>query len=361
MNNPILSIIVPVFNVEKYLSECLNSIINQTLKNIEIICVDDGSTDNSIKILNDFQQKDSRIKIISKQNTGYGHTMNIGIENATGEYIGFVESDDFIEKNMFKFLYNKAKKYNLDIARSDFFEFTEKKTNYIFSVKNKSYYNKILTPNDDFYIFDFRMNTWASIYKTTFIKENNIKHNESPGASFQDAGFWFQSYMKCNRLMIFNKAFYHYRQDNINSSINSKEKSECIINEFKFIKTKIDEIKNNSKILNIFYRQKYFHYLHNFYRIKPVLRKDFINIFSNEFNKVNLDKLHLNEFEYSNLSLIKNNSYEFLELNKEKSLKEYYENIDNFSKTKNIIKKLILTFKIYGIKGLIKKFKSKLF
>lgn len=95
MDNKVkVSIVVPIYNVEKYLRQCLDSIVNQTLKNIEIICVNDGSTDNSLKIIQEFADKDSRIKIINKENTGYGNSMNIGFDAAIGEYIGIVESDD---------------------------------------------------------------------------------------------------------------------------------------------------------------------------------------------------------------------------------------------------------------------------
>ena len=97
-----VSIIVPTYNVENYLVECLESIVNQTLKDIEIICIDDGSTDNSGKILDEYAQKDSRIKVIHKENAGYGKAMNLGLDNATGEYIGFVDSDDFVGEDTYK-------------------------------------------------------------------------------------------------------------------------------------------------------------------------------------------------------------------------------------------------------------------
>ena len=90
-----ISVVVPVYNVEKYLKECIDSIINQTLEDIE------GSTDSSLEILNDYAKKDSRIIVINKSNSGYGHTMNMGLNAATGEYIGIIESDDFADKNMF--------------------------------------------------------------------------------------------------------------------------------------------------------------------------------------------------------------------------------------------------------------------
>ena len=116
-----VSIIVPVYNTEKFLKKCLNSLINQTLKEIEIICVDDGSTDNSPTILNDFIKKDNRIKVIHQENSGISVTRNRAVSVAQGEYIGFVDSDDWVDEDFFEKLYNASQKYNSDIVAGDFF------------------------------------------------------------------------------------------------------------------------------------------------------------------------------------------------------------------------------------------------
>jgi len=108
---PNISIILPIYNVDSYLRECLDSIINQTLKDIEIICVNDDLKDNSLSIMQEHAEKDSRIKIISKPNSGYGHTMNVGIDAATGKYIGIVEPDDYVQLDMYETLYNLAEKH----------------------------------------------------------------------------------------------------------------------------------------------------------------------------------------------------------------------------------------------------------
>ena len=105
-----VSIIIPTYNVEMYLVECMESVVNQTLKDIEIICINDGSTDGSLEILKSYAQKDDRIVLVDKENGGYGIGMNIGLDKATGEYIGIVEPDDFIPLNMYSDLYEKAVK-----------------------------------------------------------------------------------------------------------------------------------------------------------------------------------------------------------------------------------------------------------
>lgn len=114
--NPLISIIVPVYNMEKYINRCVDSILNQEYKNIEVILVDDGSKDSSPKICDEYAKKDNRIKVFHKENGGQGSARNLGIDNANGEYIGFVDSDDYIDEKMYKTLVNNAIKYNADIS-----------------------------------------------------------------------------------------------------------------------------------------------------------------------------------------------------------------------------------------------------
>ncbi len=111
-----ISVIIPIYNTEKHLRQCLDSIINQTLKEIEIICVNDESTDGSLDIVNEYAQKDERIKIINKKNNGAAAARNTGMDHAAGEYIGFVDSDDWIALDMYEKLYENAKSYNSDIV-----------------------------------------------------------------------------------------------------------------------------------------------------------------------------------------------------------------------------------------------------
>ena len=116
LNNMKISIIVPVYNVEKYLERCLDSLINQTLKDIEIICINDGSTDNSSEILKEYAKKDSRIIIINQNNQGISVARNNGMNKAKGKYIGFVDSDDWVDLDFFEKLYKAAEKHNAQIA-----------------------------------------------------------------------------------------------------------------------------------------------------------------------------------------------------------------------------------------------------
>lgn len=287
---PKVSIIVPIYNVENYLAECLQSCRKQTLKDIEIICVDDGSTDKSLNIIKKFARKDKRIKCISKKNSGYGNTMNVGMAKATGEYIGIVESDDYVSKDMFEILYNKAKEFSLDIVKSDYVTFStsegRKRECYEATCPEGQYYDRIIDPKRLKKVFTFQMNTWTGIYNTKFLRDNNIRHNETPGAAYQDNGFWFQTIALAKRIMFVRKAFYHYRQDNPNSSINSKSKVFCMNEEYDFIYNFLnthEDIKNNFK--EEYFRKKFFNYMHTYDRIADEYKLAFLKRVSEEFGK----------------------------------------------------------------------------
>lgn len=120
-----VSVIIPVYNVENYLSECLDSVLNQTLEQIEILCINDGSTDSSAGILEKYQKQDSRLSVLNRANSGYGSACNAGLRLAKGEYISIIEPDDFIDCKMFEDLYNLASTNEVDIIKSAFYEYDE--------------------------------------------------------------------------------------------------------------------------------------------------------------------------------------------------------------------------------------------
>ena len=122
---PLISVLVPCYNVEKYLVECLDSIVAQSYKNLEIICLNDGSTDSTLDIINSFASKDDRFVVVDKPNSGYGASMNIGLKKATGEYLAIVESDDYIEPTMFEDLLKAMQENDLDLARCAYREWNE--------------------------------------------------------------------------------------------------------------------------------------------------------------------------------------------------------------------------------------------
>lgn len=236
---PKVSIIVPTYNVEEYLRECMDSVINQTLKEIEIICIDDGATDNSGKILDDYARKDRRVKVFHNENGGYGKAMNYGLMHANGEYIGIVEPDDYVLPDMFEKLYEEASEKNLDWIKSNFKRFYGEQGDRDFEEVPLSYeediYGRVIVPKQEPEILKLTMNIWTGIYKNQFLRDNQIWFNNTPGASFQDNGFWIQTLTLADRVYFMDEYYYMNRRDNPNSSIKNMEKAFCVIEEFKFI------------------------------------------------------------------------------------------------------------------------------
>ena len=165
--------------------ECLESLINQTLRDIEIICINDGSTDKSLEIVHEYAKKDKRVKVIDKKNSGYGDSMNRGLEKAKGEYVGIVESDDFIDADAFEVLYGLAKKNNCDVVKSNFYEYygEEKKDKSTSSLFLKSDLGHVINPRKDSNIFYQPPCIWAAIYRREFLIDNQIRFLPTPGAS----------------------------------------------------------------------------------------------------------------------------------------------------------------------------------
>ena len=322
-DNPIkVSIIVPVCNVEEFLPECLESCINQTLQDIEIICVNDGSSDDSLKILQKYANKDSRVKVIDKDNAGYGHAMNIGMDMASGEYIGIVESDDFVELDMYEKLYEIASLNKLDFIKADFYRFQHDKQGKIkkdlikVAARAKDVYNTVVTPKEDTRLFHLVMQTWSGIYNRQYLISNNIRHNETPGASYQDNGFWFQTLMYADKVFFYNEAFYMNRRDNPNSSVYNDGKVYCMHEEYKYIKEKLDESPGLYDLYKYQYsRKKFLNFLFTFNRISDKFKWDYVFSIQEELKKADenfeIDWDDFDEKDKLDLQLILENPEEF--------------------------------------------------
>jgi len=204
---PRVSVIVPVYNVEQYLERCLDSIVNQTLQDIEIIIVNDGSTDNSLDIVNKFAEHDMRIKIVTRKNGGLAAARNTGLEHAGGEYIGFVDSDDWIDLDYYEKLYNTAKKYNSDIAYADFIRRGKYKN------KKRMKFDKEEVSTE---IHDKIKNcknltlgcVWNKIYRKELIFDNNLSFPE--GQVYEDGLFSMKAIYYANSVASVPNTFYYY-------------------------------------------------------------------------------------------------------------------------------------------------------
>lgn len=291
---PKVSIIVPVYNVEMYLDECMESLQRQTLQDIEVICVNDGSKDNSLQILQKYAIEDDRIIIIDKENGGYGKAMNVGLDRATGEYIGIVEPDDYVPLNMYEDLYKVAKENELDFVKADFYRFTTNADNgnmqlvYNHLDKTGTYYNTVHNPSEEPELTRFIMNTWSGIYRRAFVEEKHIRHHETPGASFQDNGFFWQTFIYAKRAMFLDKPYYMNRRDNPNSSINSREKVYCMNIEYDYIRD-IFMQKENLELWErfkcYFNLKRYHNYMFTIQRIGDEFKREYVERIAAEFRR----------------------------------------------------------------------------
>lgn len=221
-----ISVIVPIYNVEKYLPQCLESIVNQSLKEIEIICVNDGSKDSSKEILEKYQADDSRIIVVNKSNAGYGAACNTGLRLAQGEFISIIEPDDFIDDKMFEDLYNLAVKNNAEIVKSSFYEYKDSQTGEKESVQKINWSEQYEMPHGVFEITDcsqllyFHPSIWSCIYKKSFLEKNEISFVEAKGAGWVDNPFQVQTLCRAKRIFYTDNAYYYYRLTNPASSSN---------------------------------------------------------------------------------------------------------------------------------------------
>ena len=223
MSNTKVSIIMPSLNVAEYIRECIESVVNQTLKNIEIICVDAGSTDGTLEILQEYALKDNRITIINSEIKSYGYQMNIGIKSAKGEYIGIVETDDFVDTKMYEELYDYASKLDADVVKCPFYEYRNKRQAnicYFSDFFAKIFPEKCFSVKEHGEILSYHASVWAGIYRRQYLYKNNIMFIEAPGAGYVDVGFRYESLIKTKKISWYKKPLYYYRINNNNSSTN---------------------------------------------------------------------------------------------------------------------------------------------
>lgn len=287
--NPKVSVVVPVYNVEKYLAECIDSIVGQTLQDVEIIIVNDGSTDNSLSIAKSYAERDSRIVIIDKENRGYGHSMNRGFEKARGEYIGIVESDDCARPQMFQRLYEQAARNNADVVRSNYFAMSNGGTEFslidVLSLASAPYY-ATFNPQDHPSVLRGSPAIWTGIYKKSFIQNNRISFLETPGASYQDTGFMLKVWAAAERAVLMREAFLNYRIDNVNSSVKSGAKVFCVCDEYASFEKFLALYPSNSKAFRqMVAAKKYETYLWNYNRLDNALKPQFLEKMRAEFSE----------------------------------------------------------------------------
>lgn len=292
LGKPKVSIILPVFNVDKYLRKSLDSLINQTLKEIEIICVNDGSTDNSGDILDEYKKKDNRIIVIHKRNAGTGAARNDGLKMATGECIGFVDPDDWVKENMFERLYNLSKEKNVDIVMSTPGGFDEKNqveadfpyfvdANFKKELDNKIFNWRDISP------FSYPMCVWNKLYKKELFDKYNIDFAE--GLDFEDHKVIFKSLLTAEKIFFIREKLYVYRF-NREGSILSDNNDRLIdhIKIFDIVENILNETNTMEKLRNDFIWYKIHNILYYYSMIKDEHKKDYYSKMLESIKETNL-------------------------------------------------------------------------
>jgi glycosyltransferase involved in cell wall biosynthesis len=267
-----ISMIVPVYQSEKYIEDCIQSILNQTYSDIELILVDDGSTDGSGIICDEYSRIDRRVRVIHTENKGVSHARNIGIENSKGEYILFVDSDDTIDKNMIKEMITAVDETECDIVVSSFA--------YVYPNEIKTISNLPINTGiysvSDFFIHFYQLyysgilsNIGIKLYKSSIIKENLIKFDDRYSIC-EDINFCLDYIMKSNSIFFLNKPLYFYNKLNINTLMSSYK--ENLFEAKKIVFEKLSYIMNKNNILSKLQNEYY-----------STVMKDSIMIISNEF------------------------------------------------------------------------------
>ena len=249
-DNPLVSVIIPVYNDEEYLPQCLNSVINQTYKNIEIICVNDGSTDNSKEVIEKFI--DSRIRIINQENKGSATTRNVGLKNAAGEYVLFLDADDWIDKKLIEITFNVIQSNNADIVMFDVYNVYDNSYIKVKRVNNFIYPEKIKVLNykDDDNIRDLQCTAYTKLFRKDFLINNNLYFPDGMNLG-EDVLFWFSLLFKNPKMVFISDFLYFYRK---RSSSMTDAKSDMIDIQWNAYKkcTQIDAYKNASKLEQLY-------------------------------------------------------------------------------------------------------------
>ena len=287
--SPLVSVLVPIYNVERYLRECLNSLVGQTLENIEIICVDDGSTDSSPEILEEYAARDPRIKVISKSNSGYGDSMNKALEQARGEYLAIVESDDFIDEDGIERMVILARENDVEVVKTNFYthlSHVDYHEDPILPNLEHCLRGEVFDPREHQEIFLTQPAIWSALYRKNLLDRNGITFLPTPGASFQDTSFNFKVFASAQRVFLSDEASLHYRIDNTNSSVKSLSKVFCICDEYAEMWRFLEERGLLEELGNLLAQIQYGGYHWNLHRLTPNLQYRFYQRFVRDFETI---------------------------------------------------------------------------
>ena len=287
---PLVSVLVPFYNDESYLPKCLDSLLSQTLQNIEIICINDGSSDQSLDIVKDYSFRDDRIIVIDKQNTGYGDSLNQGLAKARGKYIGIIEADDWIESYALKKMYYMGEENNAEIVRANYYEH---KTNYDNKIDDISlpYSNRILDPNHHTWLYLIEANAWPGIYQKNFLTKNNIQFLPTPGASYQDTSFVFKTWSTAKAVYLTNEAFLHHRIDETTYYMKNLSSVSFLTEEYDEVERYLKDNNNYDNLVTTLWIAKTLTYFKKATQLNPKFLEQFMQKIAPEIIKASHENI----------------------------------------------------------------------
>lgn len=264
MEKPIISVIMPSLNVGDYMEQCLSSVLNQSFEEIEVICVDAGSTDQTLDIIKKHQKNDKRIKIINSDKKSYGHQVNIGLKEARGIYISIVETDDYIDENMLKDLYEFSQDNTVDIIKANFYhlyDYDEEIDLRPDTSKKNLTPNEVFTLNEKPLFIEGHPSIWAGIYLKEFLDKNNITFLEAPKGGWVDNPFFYETALKAQKIFYLDKPVYFYRESNPNSSSNDFNDNTLPIKRILDIYDILEENEIQDENVIFFFYKRLFRYI----------------------------------------------------------------------------------------------------
>jgi glycosyltransferase involved in cell wall biosynthesis len=303
MVNPKVSILIYVKNDESHIVKCIRSVMGQSLHDIEILVIDGGSTDGTLNKIEALAAEDERIRLILSQ-SGVGVQFNTGLKVSNGQYIGICESDDYIPSDMYERQYKIAEEYQLDVLKANVNRFclSEKEEHrFLFSLSNDlTIYDKLLYPQEDYSFLKLGVNGfWSGLYRREFLIENNLYMNETDGASYQDTTFSFLTEAYAKKAYVMKEAFYCYRMDNPNSSINNPKKLTILNTEYELLKGRLKIAEVWEKYKEVYLSWKLSGQLWFYDNLSIDIKNDYINFFYQDI----INEIWNEEYTGSELSI----------------------------------------------------------
>ncbi|MDE7021129.1 MAG: glycosyltransferase [Lachnospiraceae bacterium] len=292
-----VSVLVYVLNDKVHIEKCVRSVMQQTLKELEILLIDGGSTDGTLEKLEQLQKEDSRIKII-RSGAGVGLQFNTGCKAAAGKYIGICESDDYLLPDMYERQYAVAEQFELDVLRANINRFCgdgDRQYDFPFAVSaDRTLYDTLLYPQEDARFLGLGVNCfWSGLYRKEFLLAKDISMNETKGASYQDTSFSFLTQMYAERAYVMSDAFYCYRIDNPNSSVNNPQKAALLNTEYRLLKEKLKQRNLWEKYREIYWKWRVNGYFWAYDNVSEEGKAEYLPVFYKDIREEMESELYL--------------------------------------------------------------------